>query len=228
MIWIDYQRAECCIEIPTIWARFTLTTTGRICLKSPPKTTHTDLQTLPHIFLKESQQSYQEDKNTWGIPGNSTWKTRIPGEFLVILPRITRNSPGILMSFSQDHQKELVLAECNLVLWEKCQSCRNGSSCWDSAPSIFFYQQPSQNLQFSPGKLQPRSTGGEVTSSKSQELSENKCQGRSCKRTFQSIFLKYFHSSTSPLNWVNLRSVFRCLPLLFRWFSCGQLFDEPL
>ena len=25
---------------------------------------------LPHIFLEKSQPSYQEDKDSWGIPGN--------------------------------------------------------------------------------------------------------------------------------------------------------------
>ncbi len=58
--------------------------------------------TLPHVFLAESQQSYQEDKDSWGIPGIPTRKTRNPGEFLEFLP----GRPGILVNSLPSYQED--------------------------------------------------------------------------------------------------------------------------
>ena len=58
--------------------------------------------TLPHVFLEESQQSYQENKNSWGIPGIPTRKSRNPGEFLAIL----LGRPGFLVNSWPSYQED--------------------------------------------------------------------------------------------------------------------------
>jgi hypothetical protein len=62
---------------------------------------HSQNFTMPHVFLEESQQFYQEDKDSWGIPGIPTWKTKIPGKFLAILP----GRPGFLVNSWQSYQE---------------------------------------------------------------------------------------------------------------------------